>query len=857
MRQVLGPAAAALLLCTSATASAGQPTGSFHFDLPALDLSSALRSVAARTGMNLIAPSNLVEGRQAPSLHGDYSRDGAFATLLEGSGLKFRIERDAVVIGVEVDRDAARAGREHEAVESNRILVTGTRIRGAPVASTVIKLSQEQIRDRGQATLADAIQSIPQNFGGGQNPAIGNNVPAASGVNVGSAASVNLRGLGSDATLTLINGHRLSYSASRQAIDISSIPLGALERLEIVPDGASALYGSDAVAGVVNVLLRRDFQGIETSARLGGSSGGGDFEQRYGVTAGARWGSGGIVATYEFGRTTAIDGKDRSFTADRPALTLLPAIQNHSAVVSGHQNLGAQLSFELDSLFNDRVSSSSYSLSPTGDILASGARFSYHSRSFVLAPSLKLRTRSDWNLFLTGSYAQDHTNYDVKSFFQGSVFDFPGNCYCNHAASAEIGADGTLVTGPAGPVKVAAGAGYRANKLVRFNGAGASTNISKIQDSYYAYGELSLPLVSPDQNIGLINSLSLSGAARFERYPGIGQVITPKLGLIYAPSPDLAFKGSWGKSFRAPTLYQQYQAINVVLARPGAFGGSGFPASATALLLQGGNPDLKPERATSWSASLDLHPRAIDGARLELSYFATRYKDRVVTPITFLSQALRDPSYANRLTFAPDPALLAAVIAGATSFGNAAGVPYDPSNVAVFIDDRNVNAGFQKIEGADLLLSYGASLGNLGQVHASLDATYLKSRQQLTALQPVVPLAGILFNPPHFRGRGDLSWVRGALTLNAAVTHSGGVEDRRRPTIVHVHGMTSLDLTARLRSRAKEGPLRGLDASVTVQNLLNSKPAAIATTLLNDAPYDSTNYSPVGRFIAVSVAKRW
>jgi iron complex outermembrane receptor protein len=93
--------------------------------------------------MNLIAPSNLVEGRQAPSLHGDYSRDGAFATLLEGSGLKFRIERDAVVIGVEVDRDAARAGREHEAVESNRILVTGTRIRGAPVASTVIKLSQE------------------------------------------------------------------------------------------------------------------------------------------------------------------------------------------------------------------------------------------------------------------------------------------------------------------------------------------------------------------------------------------------------------------------------------------------------------------------------------------------------------------------------------------------------------------------------------------------------------------------------------------------------------------------------------------------------------------------------------------
>ena len=857
MRHILGPAAAALFLCTSATALAAAPTTILHFDLPPLDLSSALRAVATRTGMNLIAPSTLVEGRQAPVLHGDYSREGAFAKLLEGSGLKFRIEKNAVVIGVRDDSAAAQEGREPKPVESDRILVTGTRIRGAPVASTVLKLTQDQIRDHGQGTLADAVQSIPQNFGGGQNPAIGNNVPASSGVNVGSAASVNLRGLGSDATLTLINGHRLSYSASRQAVDISSIPLGAVDRVEIVPDGASALYGSDAVAGVVNVLLRRDFRGIETSARLGGSSGGGDFEQRYGMTAGAKWNSGGIIATYEFGRTTAIEGKDRSFTADRPALTLLPAIRNHSAIVSGHQSLGPQLSFELDGLFNDRVSSSSYSLSPTGDILASGARFSYHSRSFVLAPTLKLRTRSDWNLFLTGSYATDHTYYDVKSFFRGSVFDFPGNCYCNQAASAEIGTDGTLFAGPAGPVKLAAGAGYRRNKLVRFNGAGASTNISKAQDSYYAYGELNLPLVSPDQGIGLIDSLSLSGAARFERYPGIGHVITPKLGLIYAPSPDLAFKGSWGKSFRAPTLYQQYQAINVVLARPGTFGGSGFPPFATALLLQGGNPDLKPERATSWSASVDLHPRAIEGTRIELSYFATRYKDRVVTPITFLSQALSDPSYANRLTFNPDPALLTSVIAGATSFGNAAGVPYNPSQVAVFIDDRNVNAGFQKIEGADLLLSYRAGLGSLGEMRASLDATYLRSRQQLTALQPVVPLAGILFNPPHFRSRGDFSWVRGPFTLNAGLTYSGGVEDRRRPTVVHVRGMTTLDLTARFRSKAEKGPLRGLDTSVTVQNLLNSKPAAIATTLLYDAPYDSTNYSPVGRFIAFSIIKRW
>ena len=69
--------------------------------------------------------------------------------------------------------------------------------------------------------------------------------------------------------------------------------------------------------------------------------------------------------------------------------------------------------------------------------------------------------------------------------------------------------------------------------------------------------------------------------------------------------------------------------------------------------------------------------------------------------------------------------------------------------------------------------------------------------------------------------------------------------------------MTTFDLTARLRSGASSGWLKGWDAAITAQNLFNAKPDLIATTLPSDAPYDSTNYSPIGRFIAVSVAKTW
>src|SRR3546814_15686596 len=78
---------------------------------------------------------------------------------------------------------------------------------------------------------------------------------------------------------TLLNGHRLPYGGAFAGIDISAIPVAAVERLEIVPDGASAQYGSDAVAGVANIILRRDFEGLTTPARLGAASPGGQFQR--------------------------------------------------------------------------------------------------------------------------------------------------------------------------------------------------------------------------------------------------------------------------------------------------------------------------------------------------------------------------------------------------------------------------------------------------------------------------------------------------------------------------------------------------------------------------------------------------
>ncbi|MES1973358.1 MAG: TonB-dependent receptor [Pseudomonadota bacterium] len=841
-----------VIVMASSTFACAQAVDRQIYDMPAQPLSQSIKALAAAARRSILAPTSLLDDHQAPALRGHYTVEEALDVLLAGSGLRARRTGRVIVIEPE-----ARAPGADTAEAESEITVTGSRLRGGPIGSTVISLAQQQMRDQGQASLGEVVRSIPQSFGGGQNPGVGSNVPSTNGVNVGGASSVNLRGIGSDATLTLLNGHRLSYSASRQSIDIGAIPLPAVDRIEIVPDGASALYGSDAVAGVVNVVLKPDYDGLWTSARLGGATDGGDFEQRYGLIAGQRWNGGGIAASYEFARTTAILGRQRSYVRDRsPTLTILPQAKTSAALVTAHQRITGGLSLTVDGLYNQRWAESSFANNAAGDPSISGSHTVFRVESLVVAPTLKLQTGGDWRLFATGSYGRDRTHFQVTSTSASKATTTPLSCYCNSAMSAEVGGDGSLFTLPGGPVRLALGTGYRTNDFSRFNGAGNLQNVARSQDSYYAYGELGIPLVMPAQGIAFVHRLELDGALRYEDYPGIGNIVTPKIGGVYAPTPDFAFKGSWGKSFRAPTMLQQFQARSATLIPAGSLGSTTLPAASAVLYLQGGNPDLLPERATTWSATLDLHPRALGGARLEISYFNIHYKDRIVTPIAFLSQALGNPVYADRVTLAPSAARVTQIVSQILDFSNITAAPYDPATVVAIVDNSNVNAGRQTIKGVDALFSYRAALGGAQSLTASLNASYLKSDQQISSTQPVLPLAGILFNPPHLRARGSLSWDTGSLLLNTTVSRIGSVDDTRTNPRIRIGPMTTLDLTVRYRFMGG-GLLGGTDIAVSAMNLFNAKPDQIKTTLFSQTPYDSTNYSPIGRFLSVSIAKKW
>lgn len=843
------------LACVVATAPArGEDAATRHYDLPSQPLATALAAVARSTGRTVVADAALVRGLVAPPLRGRFGIADALRHLLAGSKLHAEAAGQGFVVRA---TDAPRRElADEDPGATNDIVVTGSRIRGAPVAASVIVRTAETIRDEGQATLADVARTISQNFGGGQNPGIGANVPAASGVNVGGGASLNLRGLGSDATLTLLNGRRLAYGASRQSVDISAIPMIAVDRIEIIADGASALYGSDAIAGVANIKLRRDMAGVTTTVRIGASTEGGNVEQVHGVATGGRWSGGGMIAAYEFGRNTVIRATDRDYARARvPGLDLYPALRRHSVAFSGHQAIAPQVSIAVDMLYNHRDSLSQIPLTVAGVVPSRFARQPSDSSTWTLAPSL-LWSPGAWQVGLAGSVGRDRTHYATNQFTGNQLTSRTFGCYCNEAEAIELSGDGPLFNLPGGAAKIALGVGVRNNRLVSLRGDNPAQDIDAHQASRYAYVEASLPLVAPAQAIAGIDRLAASAALRREDYGTIGAMTTPKLGLIYAPLPGLELKASWGQSFRAPTLFQRYQPLVVAVLPAATFGGTGLPSTASAFYLSGGRETLRPERAESWSMTLAIHPRALPGLTIEAGYFETRYRDRIVAPITFIARALADPSYAAQVTRAPASAVLADLRSSAGQFLNATGRPYDAANVVAVIDNANVNAGRQAVRGVDLSARFDQSLGS-GTLHASGNLGYLESEQQLTPSQPVVALAGAIFNPPHLRGRATLGWTQRKLTVTAAVTHVGSVEDRRFAPAPRVAGMDMADLTLRYRTGPGSAWWNSLDIVLTAQNILDAEPASIRTSLPYDTPYDSTNYTPFGRFVALSASKSW
>jgi iron complex outermembrane receptor protein len=204
--------------------------------------------------------------------------------------------------------------------QMDRVEITGSSIKRieGETALPVQILTREDIQRTGASNVEQLMQTVSANMSSGQ--LIG---ASASGATTLGLSGLSLRGLNSTRTLVLINGRRVSpygygFTNDSVSVDVNAIPLDAIERVEILKDGASAIYGSDAIAGVVNFILRKDFKGVELSAEYG--------EARNGSAPSARasiaWGMGdlakdryNVMIVGSYSKEKALFGRDRAFAS--------------------------------------------------------------------------------------------------------------------------------------------------------------------------------------------------------------------------------------------------------------------------------------------------------------------------------------------------------------------------------------------------------------------------------------------------------------------------------------------------------------------------------------------------------------
>ena len=335
--------------------TAGATLADERFDIPAQPLESALKEFARQADIEVLFTGEDVARLRSRRVSGALTREEAIAGLLDGTGLIFEFETEGLLIVRLASETAARGGtpggaplspggtlrvaelesapRQTDAGDADfadasfadgdangdsleNIVVTGTLIRGtkSAVGSKLVVVDRQEIERGGFGNVQEAIQSLPNVFRGG---IVEDGRSQDNSSNISGGASINLRGLGVGSTLTLVNGRRLAPAGlDGNFVDISSIPASLVARVEVLADGASATYGSDAVAGVVNIILRDDFEGAETSLRFGTVTEGGSQEYRASQTFGAAWDTGHALISYEYYKRERLRYAAKPFSAD-------------------------------------------------------------------------------------------------------------------------------------------------------------------------------------------------------------------------------------------------------------------------------------------------------------------------------------------------------------------------------------------------------------------------------------------------------------------------------------------------------------------------------------------------------------
>jgi iron complex outermembrane receptor protein len=745
--------------------------------------------------------------------------------------------KDKDVIRDETKKHGVKSGDTESPLEE--IVVTGTYIRGVAPASPVITITSVDIENSGASTAGEVLRDLPESFAGGQQSTIGVNGqgPFQNLENFNNSDSANLRGFGSDSTLVLINGHRVPVTGYQNSVDISAIPLPAIDHIEVVTDGASALYGSDAVGGVVNFILKKDYSGAESQAEFGIPTEGGGFSQRYGQLFGTTWEGGSALVSYQYRDQDGLYGSQRDWYTGPDPMSLNPSIHQNSAFFDASQQVNSNLGIFAQGLYNRTTSFGvATHLSGSTDFLPT-VGYTYNA---TVGASLILA--HDWKVDLTGTTGADRfDHFDTEPCCDFAIHIVP----TNRLSMGEVLGEGPVISLPSGDVRAAVGGGYRTERLVseQYDPVTASRHIE------YGFSEVTLPLIGAETARTGAQELILTLAGRYEDYSDFGTHFSPQVGLSYEPLQSLRLRGTWNRSFLAPSLYEKYSPYYALLYPVEASTGG----STVVIIPAGGNAALQPETANSFTFGADYQPPEIRTLRMSATYFNIRYSNLITQPITDPTTALIDPAFTPLVTPNPSPALQQSIISGANPFINATGAPYNPALVSAIIDDRYLNVSEQWARGVDMRLKYSLD-SDAGQFTPFFNGSYLQLRQKLTDTSPEQTISGLVYYPPKYKIQGGLNWSRSSLGVTAIFNYVPPENDNLLATPGRVGCWATLDLQGSYSIIRSQSIFNGISFRLSILNVLDKRPAYLAQDPLG---YDATQASPFGRVVKIGLVKEW
>ncbi len=563
----------------------------------------------------------------------------------------------------------AQAPAATDARTLDTLIVTGTRVSDRTVAesqSPIDIITPEVLQSTGTTELATALaRALPSlNF---PRPAV---TDGTSGVR-----PAQLRGLSPDQVLILVNGKRRHISAlvnvngsigrGSSAVDLNAIPVSAIERVEVLRDGASAQYGSDAIAGVVNIVLKGSGKGGSLAVDVGGYSAGDGGNTQLSGDAGVSFGDGrGFV--HVAGQLTQQGETDRAgpYQGTSPNTGNSPAVGQVAFVYGDPRVDAGAVSANAGFAINDHVDAYATAIASNRDIVSfafyrsrnhsgQGAllaqvypdgyvpEINQLSQDRSLVAGIKGDTESGWKWDVSYNYGYNHLkfytqnsiNYSLgaaspRRFYDGALE------YTQNVLNADVSK--ALDIGLAYPATLSFGAEYRKEKwnqspgaLDSYTGSGAQgfggfTPVNAVhsdRDSYAAYVGLEADLT---------DKFSAGIAGRYEDYSDFGSEVSGKLSARYAFTDAVALRATVASGFRAPALAQQhYQVVtsqyNATLDR--FFESGTFPATGAVAQALGADP-LTAETSLSYGLGLVLQP--VDRLYVTIDAYQIDIDDRIV-----------------------------------------------------------------------------------------------------------------------------------------------------------------------------------------------------------------------------------